>query len=195
MNDARLSSFIFKYAILEPMEFLGDIFSTLLSSLEHLGVWAYLVIFLIALTDSLVVLGTFTPGAAFLFFAGVLVARGLYGLPEMIIFAVVGAILGGVISYHLGKLEANYARRKHWFPKERHLERGARMLAKRGGWGIFFARFLGPLSSIMTFVAGTARMPLRRFLFWNTLAGLAWGSSYILAGYLVTSSLSQFKIF
>lgn len=177
------------------MESVSGIFSSLFSSLGHLGAWAYLAVFLIALGDSLVVIGTFTPGAAFLFFAGILASRGVYGLPEMIIFAVVGAIIGGVISYHLGKLEANYARRKHWFPKERHLERGARMLAKRGGWGIFFARFLGPLSSIMAFVAGTARMPLHRFLFWNMLSGIAWGASYVLAGYLAASSLTQFEIF
>lgn len=173
------------------MEFL----EYLLSSLEHLGAWAYLVIFLIAFADSLVVVGTFTAGAAFLFFAGVLVARGVYGLPEMIVFAVVGAILGGVISYHLGRLQASYARRKEWFPKQDYLERGARLLATRGGWGVFLARFLGPLSSIMAFVAGTARMPLRRFLFWNSLAGIAWGTTFVLAGYLITSSLTQIEMF
>jgi membrane protein DedA with SNARE-associated domain len=173
------------------MEFLNN----LLSSLEHLGVWAYLVIFLIAFADSLIIVGTFTAGAAFLFFAGVLIARGVYGLPEMIIFASMGAILGGTISYHLGRLQANIAKRKHWFPKEAHIERGVRMLAKHGGVSLIVARFLGPLSSIMAFIAGTARMPLRRFLMWNTLSGISWSASFTLLGYFLTSSLSQLEVF
>jgi len=173
------------------MEFLD----TLLHSLEHVGAWAYLVIFLIAFADSLIIVGTFTTGATFLFFAGVLTSRGEYGLLEMILFASVGAMLGGTMSYHLGRLQANIVRRKHWFPKEAHIERGARLLSKRGGISIVIARFLGPLSSIMTFVAGTARMPLRRFLMWNAFAALTWSASFILLGYFLTASLSQLEVF
>lgn len=177
------------------METIGSLLASLLDSLEHLGIWAYLVIFLIAFADSLVVVGTFTTGAAFLFFAGVLTARGVYGLPEMIIFSALGAILGGTVSYYLGRAEANFVRRKHWFPKDANLERGARMLAKRGGMSLLIARFLGPFSSIMAFVAGTARMPARRFLFWNIAGGIAWGVTFVLLGNLLGSSLVRFQLF
>lgn len=177
------------------MEFFTTTLSSLLSSLGHLGVWAYLVIFFIALADSTIVIGTFVTGAAFLVFAGVLVSQGVYGLPEMLIFASVGATLGGAISFYLGRAEANFARRKHWFPKEKHLERGVKMLAKRGGWSILIARFLGPLSSVMTFVAGTTRMPQHRFHFWNILASTLWSTAFILIGYFVTSSLSTLEVF
>lgn len=172
-----------------------EFFASLFHSLEHLGVYAYMVIFLIAFFDSLIIIGTFTAGAAFLFFAGVLAARGVYGLPELILFSAIGAMLGGAVSFYLGRAEANFARRKHWFPKEKHLDRGARMLAKRGGFSILIARFLGPLSSVMAFVAGTVKMPQHRFHFWNGLSGILWSASFILLGYILTSSLSHFEVF
>jgi len=177
------------------METVSAFFSSLLSSLVHLGAWAYLVILLITFADSLIIIGTFIAGAAFLFFAGVLTGQGVYGLPEMMIFGAIGAMLGGAVSFYLGRAEANFARRKHWFPKEKNLERGGKMLARHGGWSILFARFLGPLSSVMSFIAGTVRMPQHRFHFWNVISSIAWSASFILAGYLVGSSLSQFSVF
>lgn len=160
-----------------------------LITLEGLGAFAYLAIFLIALADSTMVVGTFTAGGAFLLVAGALTAHGAYDLSEMAAFAGVGAFLGGLASYQLGRAEARFARRKRWFPKEKHLERGAAMLAKRGGFALLIARFLGPLSSIMAFVAGTARMPLHRFLFWNGISAFLWAAAFILAGRFLGSSL------
>lgn len=172
-----------------------ELLDTLLQSLGQLGVWAYLVIFLIAFADSLIFVGSFTAGAVFLFVAGMLAGQGVYGIPEMIVFAGLGAILGGAISFYLGRAQANFVRRKHWFPKEKNLDHGARMLAKRGGASILIARFLGPISSVMAFVAGTARMPQHRFHFWNILAGIVWSSFFILLGSFLSSSLSGIEMF
>ncbi len=173
------------------MEFIDSA----LLSLEHLGVVMYLVIFLIALADSTIIVGTFTTGAPLLFVAGVLAGRGVYNVPEMILFSAVGAVLGGAISFYLGRAQANFARRKKWFPKDQYLEKSAALLAKRGGVAILLARFLGPISSVMAFVAGTAKMPQRRFHIWNVLAGTLWSAVFILFGYFLTSSLASLEMF
>lgn len=174
------------------MDLLSSLVSELISALAHLGLWAYVVIFIIAFADSLIVAGTFTAGSGFLLLAGVLVSRGVYSLGGMALAASLGAIMGGIVSYRLGRLEAVFARKNRWFPKEKHLEKGSRMLARHGGASIFIARFLGPLSSMIAFMAGTARMPLHRFLFWNFLAGASWGIAYVFMGALAGTSLTEF---
>ncbi|MBY0110631.1 DedA family protein [Patescibacteria group bacterium] len=164
------------------MEVLSELFSTLLYTFEHLGVLAYWLIFLIALADSLIIVGTFTNGLIFLLLAGALISRGVYDLGDMTLFAATGAVLGGCASYYLGLLVNKSFISKRRFPKEKHLSQGADLLEQYEGAGILIGRFLGPLSSIVTFAAGVADMPLKQFLLWNVLSGLLWATVFIFAG-------------
>ena len=167
------------------MEAFSGFFSSLLYTFEHLGVLAYWLIFLIALADSLVIIGTFTNGLVFLLLAGALVSRGVYDLGDMMLFAATGAVLGGCASYYLGLLVNKSFISKRRFPKEKHMTQGEELLEQYKGAGIMFGRFLGPLSSIVTFAAGVAQMPLKQFLLWNVFSGLLWATVFIFAGAFV----------
>jgi membrane protein DedA with SNARE-associated domain len=65
------------------------------------------------------------------------------------------------------------------------LARAEERFATRGGWAIFGARWVGALRAVVPLVAGSARMPVRRFLAWNAVASVLWASAIISLGYVV----------
>jgi membrane-associated protein len=50
---------------------------------------------------------------------------------------------------------------------------------------VFLARFTAFLRAVMPALAGSARMPYRRFLAFNAAGGLIWAVGFTLLGYLV----------
>lgn len=178
------------------MEFIANTFSALWNSLEHLGVWAYWIVFLIAFADSLFVIGAFTGGGALVVLSGVLVSRGVYDFTIMATFAALGALLGGSISYSLGRFFKHHVLvRPHHEARKHHMVRVERLLEKYDGVGIIIGRFLGPLGSITAFFAGFSGMKARIFTFWNLAASVAWGAGFVLLGALLSESAELLPFF
>ncbi len=171
------------------MENITAFFTTLLASLEGLGVWGYWLILLIAFADSLVIVGTFIPGTVVILFGGFLVSEGVYDLGDMALFASAGALLGSVTSYYLGFRGTQLFTNKNGFFKEKHLTEGKALFDNYGNASIMIGRFLGPASSIASFIAGVAHMNVRTFLLWSVLTSLMWGVSYTFIGNFFGSSL------
>ncbi len=168
---------------------ISNFFSHLLPTLGSFGVWGYWLILLISLIEALVVVGSFVPGGLFVIFAGVLVSKGVYDLGDMIIFASIGAILGDIASYYLGTKGIHLFKNENRFLKDDHLASGKVFFKKHGNKSILIGRFLGPLRSIVPFVAGLTGMNKRTFLFWNVIGGVAWAVSHILIGFFFGGSL------
>ena len=164
------------------MEFFVSAVAELFSMLEHIGVWAYWLIFVIAFLDSLIVVGTFMSGTIFLLLAGVLVSKGVYDLADMALFASIGAILGSVTSYVIGRAIADSFNDEGKLSQTKRFAHGSDLLETYGGAGILFGRFLGPASSVVSFIAGLSRLPVRTFLLWSVFGGLVWGVSYVFIG-------------
>ncbi len=164
------------------MEAIASLLTEILHTLEHIGVWAYWIIFVIAFLDSLVVVGTFTSGTVFLLFAGVLVSRGVYDLADMSLFAAAGAILGSVTSYCIGRFVANSFNTESKLSQSKRFAHGSELLETYGGAGVLFGRFLGPASSVVSFIAGLSKLPTRTFLLWSVFGGLVWAVSYVFIG-------------
>ncbi len=171
------------------METIANFFSHLLPSLGSFGVWGYWFILLVSFVEALVIVGSFVPGALFVVFAGILVSKGVYDLGDMIIFASIGAILGDMASYYLGSKGIHLFKNENRFLKEDHLIGGKAFFRKHGDKSVLIGRFLGPLRSIVPFVAGLTGMNKRSFLFWNVIGGVAWAVSHILIGYFFGGSL------
>ena len=64
--------------------------------------WAYLIIFLVAMTESLALVGMLVPGAVMMVGAGPPIAAGVLGFWPVMAWAVGGAIVGDGLSYWLG---------------------------------------------------------------------------------------------
>lgn len=153
-------------------------------------VLAGLLVAAIALTESLALVGLLVPGTLLMFGVGTLVATGALHLWPTLAWAVAGAMAGDGISYWLGH---HYRGRigERW-PFRRHpewLARGHAFMARHGGKGVLFGRFVGPVRPIVPLVAGITGMPPRRFLLANVVSALAWGPVYLLPGVAFGASL------
>ena len=148
------------------------------------------VVFTVALMESLVVLGLLIPGAALLFGAGALVATGALPLYPILLWTTLGAALGDIISFLLGR--HYHQRLRVVWPFRRYpvlVNRGVDFFVGHGGKGIFMARFIGPLRPIVPAIAGMMSMPTARFLAIDSLACVLWAPVYILPGIVFGASL------
>jgi len=149
------------------------------------------VVFLVAATESLAVMGWVVPGAAVMIAAGALVALGAMGFWSTLLFAVAGAIVGDGISFWIG---CRYRDRLRTFwPFRRHpewLSRGEDFFHRHGGKSVLFGRFVGPMRPIVPVVAGMLGMRPAVFYAVNVLSALAWAPAYLLPGMAFGASLA-----
>lgn len=155
----------------------------LLPTLQHFSILGYWIVLLVALLESLVLVGVFIPGTVVVILAGFLAAKGYLDVGDLIWFAAIGAMLGDGISFFLGKKGTRLFRPNSKLFKLSYLEKGEAFLKKHGTKSIFFGRFMGPIRPISPFVAGMFKMDTKRFYFWNFLSAIAWATLYVLLGY------------
>jgi len=152
--------------------------------------WAGIVVFLISLSESLVVIGLVVPGVVMMTAIGVMIGNGILPGFQTMTWAVLGAIAGDGISYWVGH-HYHQALRNVWPFRQypRWLARGERFFAKHGGKSIIFGRFIGPVRPMIPVIAGMMDMTPRQFLFFNILSAIAWAPIYTLPGMLIGVSL------
>ena len=147
-------------------------------------------IFVIALLESLVIMGLLIPGAVLLFGIGALIATGALQLFPTLALTAAGAVAGDTISYLLGD-HFDQRLRVVW-PFNRYprlVNRGIDFFYRHGGKSVFMARFIGPVRPIIPAIAGMMGMGLSRFLVVDVIASLLWAPAYILPGMVFGASL------
>ena len=151
---------------------------------------AGVVVFLVAMAESLVVVGLLVPGALAMFAAGALIATGVLDFWLTVSWAVAGAIVGDGLSYGLGR---HYGTRLRELPLLRRyasmLDRAEVYVRQHGGKSVFLARFVGPLRPLVPAVAGVLGMSPVRFFWVNVLSALCWAPAYLLPGAAFGASL------
>ncbi len=167
--------------------------ASLLAAFGALGVLA-----VIFAESGLLVVGFFLPGDTLLFPAGVLCAAGdgqgpRLELWQVMLCAAVGSVVGGQVGYLLGRhggrplLERSSSRRV-----KESTARAEQLLARYGyGKALVIGRFVPMLRTVLHPAAGALGVPVRAFTFWQTVGGLLWSQSLVLAGYLLGSSVSH----
>ncbi len=155
----------------------------------------YTVIGLVALFESLAVIGIFVPGSVLIVFAGFLAAHGQGELAPLVVVCFVGSLLGDLISYYLGARLGSSLRQRPLFVKRRALLRKAELFfAAHGGKSVLAGRFVGFLRPFIPFVAGSAQMRPLPFTLWALGSGLLWGLAYPGLGYLFAASWQLVEI-
>lgn len=165
---------------------MTDAFDQLLEWIRLNPDWAGLVVFAVALTESLAIVGVFVPGVIILFGAGALIGAGVLDFLPMALWAIAGAIIGDGLSYWLGHHFEYLTERWRWFrlhPEQ--LDKGVRFFDRYGDISIALGRFFGPIRAIVPLVAGLMRMPPRRFFIANVLSAIVWAPAYLTPGILL----------
>lgn len=169
---------------------LRDIFAWLPTGLPY-----YSILGLIALLESLAVVGIFVPGSVLIVFAGFLAAHGQGELLPLIAVCALGSLGGDLLSYYLGARLGTSLRQRPLFVKRQALLNKAQLFfTAHGGKSVFAGRFVGFLRPFIPFVAGSAHMPPLTFGAWALVSAILWGIAYPGLGYLFAASWQLVEI-
>jgi membrane-associated protein len=153
------------------------------------GIAAYALVGALAFAEAALFVGFVLPGETAVLLGGVLANQHRISLPVIAAVAVAAAIVGDSVGYEVGRHFGTRLLDSRLFRHRRSaLERGMQALRDNGGRAVFVARFTAFLRAVMPGLAGTVRMPYRRFLAFNAAGGLLWAVGFTLLGYLVGAS-------
>lgn len=145
--------------------------------------WFLLVIFTVALLDSIVPI---VPSETAVIIGGVAAGQGEQFLPLVIVAGASGAFVGDNIAYLIGRqfkgrVEA-WAGRK---PKRaEQLVRYGNGIKKRGGLLLITARFIPGGRTLLTLSCGITHQPRRWFMTWVAIAAVVWASYAAVLGFV-----------
>ena len=175
------------------MEFLNqlvDIFLHVDDYLEQIvafmGVWTYVLLFVVIFCETGLVVTPFLPGDSLLFAAGAVAALEHANLNVVVLLVILSAaaILGDTANYWIGHWVGPRAfSGKVRFLKKEHLDRTHAFYEKYGGKAIILARFVPIVRTFAPFVAGIGAMTYSKFILFNVIGGLLWVFLFTLLGY------------
>jgi membrane protein DedA with SNARE-associated domain len=150
---------------------------------------AYLLIGLVVFAEAAIFVGFVLPGETAVVLGGVLASSGRLSLGPLMVLVVAAAVAGDTVGYEVGKHAGPRVLQSRLLRRHRQRLDGARdFLRRRGGAGVFLARFTAFLRAVMPALAGLSEMPYRRFLAFNATGGLVWGVGVTLLGFLAGAS-------
>jgi len=161
--------------------------------LDHLfslnPVWVYVVVTALVFAEDALFVGFVLPGETAAVLGGVIASRGHVHLALVIVLVVAAAILGDTVGYELGRHVGGRILRARIFDRRRKkLEDAQQFLRRRGGSAVFLGRFVAFFRAVLPALAGTSRMPYRKFLAFNAAGGLVWGIGFVVLGYAAGDS-------
>lgn len=159
-----------------------------------LGSWTYLLVGLMAFAETGAFLGFVAPGEVTVIVGGVVAGQGQINVVALIALVWFAAVAGDVVSYQLGRrlgrgfLERHGARVKI---TPARLDQVEDFFRRRGGLTILVGRFIGFVRPVAPFLAGSSRMPFRRFIPYDVLAAGVWSATFVLLGYVFWQSFDR----
>ncbi len=163
-----------------------DVFINTLA--DQMGLWLYLLIFLIIFAETGLVFLPFLPGDSLLFAVGALsAASSLFRIDYYIPLLIFASIFGDSTNYFAGR---KYGRRLFEEPHAlfklfnvSYLKKTEEFYQKKGSIAVATARFIPIIRTLAPFVAGLTKMPYNRFIKLSVLGSVSWVSIFTLAGY------------
>ena len=171
--------------LLKGMDILLHLDKYLDIMIQTMGLWSYVIIFLIIFCETGLVVTPVLPGDSLLFAVGTFAAIGSFDFTVVTVVLAIAAIAGDTANYWIGSClgpKVFHYEGSRFFNKQ-HLERTHQFYEKYGGKTIIIARFVPIIRTFAPFVAGIGSMTYRKFLAYNVIGGILWVYSLTLAGY------------
>lgn len=149
--------------------------------------WGYLFILLSAILEASPLFGLLIPGQVIVMFGGLIAKLGVLDIGDVIFVSSLGAILGDLIGYSIGK---NYGYEfikeygKFFYFKKEYYEKTKKLMNQNIGKTIILGRFNSLTRAFAPFVAGSTDVSFIEFMIYNLIGGISWGLCFSLIGYL-----------
>ncbi|WP_244493838.1 DedA family protein [Aureimonas sp. AU4] len=130
-------------------------------------------------------IGLLMPAAAIMLLVGSLAGAGAIPGTDAFVGSLIGTVVGTSFGHEFGRWSGpGFLRRRPLRRHRRQIARARLFFRRQGSLALLLSRFLGPLRSIAPFVAGTMRMPRRRFEAVNVLSAVLWVAVMLAPGWL-----------
>jgi membrane protein DedA with SNARE-associated domain/membrane-associated phospholipid phosphatase len=161
---------------------------------EALGPWTYLLVGVLAYLETGAFVGFVAPGETSVIVGGLVAGQGQISLFVLIAITWACAVAGDLTSFMLGRRLG-----REWLLRhgqrlritEERLQTVEGFFDRHGGATILVGRFIGFVRPLAPFLAGAARMPLRRFLPYDVLGAGAWTATFATLGYVFWQSFDK----
>lgn len=153
---------------------------------EYFTTYGWIAIFVIVLLEYLNLPGF--PAGIIMPLAGVFAARGAISFPVALLVTVAAGLLGSLLLYLLGYAGGEvflkaYTKR---FPKQKAaIEKNLDWLRKKGCIGVFLAKLLPMVRTLISIPAGVMKMKLPQYIVSSVAGIFIWNLVFVGAGYLL----------
>jgi membrane protein DedA with SNARE-associated domain/membrane-associated phospholipid phosphatase len=176
---------------------LSDIpdIETLIEDLaDALGRWTYALVAALAFLETGAFVGLVAPGEFTVILGGVIAGQGEINVLLLLALTWLAAFLGDTTSFMIGSrlgrgfLERHGPRVKITAERLNQVEG---YFAKHGGKTILIGRFIGLVRALAPFIAGSSKMPYRRFAPYSVIGTGLWSATFVLLGYFFWQSFEK----
>lgn len=136
------------------------------------------------------------PSEAIMPFAGFLLAQGHWTIWQIAVWSTLGSLIGSLISYLLGYAVGRpvlLSWGKYIGLNYHHLDKTENWFKTNGNKTIFIGRFIPVVRHLISIPAGTAKMPVGRFLILTGLGALLWNMFLTYIGFTLGRNWTYVK--
>jgi membrane protein DedA with SNARE-associated domain len=165
---------------------MDSYFSTLKDLASSHPHYAYVAVFLLALSEAIPVVGTIVPGSTLVLGISALATSADADPWVLFLAATTGAIAGDGFSFWLGRHYRGTV--LSTWPLSHYpqlIDRSKSLIAQYGAASVALARFTAVVRAFVPLVAGILRMAPRHFYAANILSALAWAPAHVFPGVLL----------
>jgi undecaprenyl-diphosphatase len=171
----------------DPEKFIEDL-------AQALGRWTYALVAGLAFLETGAFVGLVAPGEFTVILGGVIAGQGEINVMVLLALTWLSAFLGDTTSYMIGSRLGRGFLERHGPKVKITAERLAQVegyFAKHGGKTILVGRFIGLIRALAPFIAGSSKMPYRRFAPYSVIGTGLWSATFILLGYFFWHSFEE----
>jgi len=169
---------------------MHDFIVNFIPHLQHLNNWWYLIVFLAAFIESIIIAGYIMPGSTIIIIFWMLAWGGYYDLWDVFFFSILWNVLWNLISFYIWKRVWNKALKEgFYFIKAEHFVKAEQFFEKHWWKSVLFWKLIPWVKENIPFVVWMLGMWVWKFLFYNILGWIVWSIFFVWLWYIFSSSL------
>jgi undecaprenyl-diphosphatase len=159
-----------------------------------LGKWTYLLVTILAFLETGAFIGLIAPGEAAVIVGGVVAGQGEIDIRLLIGLVWFAAFAGDSVSFYFGRrlgrdfLVRHGPRFQITEPRLRQVEK---YMDQHGGKTILVGRFIGLVRALAPFIAGSSKLPYKRFMPYDVIGSGLWAAAFCLLGYVFSNNIDS----
>jgi undecaprenyl-diphosphatase len=161
---------------------------------QALGKWTYALVGALAFLETGAFVGLIAPGEFTVILGGVIAGQGEINVLLLLAITWLSAFLGDTTSFMIGSRLGRGFLERHGPRVKITAERLSQVegyFQRHGGKTILIGRFIGLVRALAPFIAGSSKMPYRRFAPYSVIGTGLWSATFVLLGYVFWQSFEK----